>query len=184
MVIFCAFRNAKRVGVSLSMLGLVLGLAGTAGATAIDLSPVDQKSMNDANEYYNLKVPNSSLKLSLSSSLTVAWDSNVGRSGFGSGTGKTSGWYVQPNLTLGISWPVTTFMKIHSSVGLGYRYYPDGTGQDDFFLNGDNGGLSTGIEADLRLGQNGKLTIGDNISRQIDNLQWSAAPMNNGMTRY
>ena len=176
--------SVSRRQLSLLLAGLVLGFAGIAGAAAIDLSPVDQTAVKESNDYYNIRVPNSTLKLALSSNLTVAWDSNVGRSGFGNGAGNTSGWYVQPVLCLGVSWPLTSFMRIHSSVGIGYRYYPDDSGKDDFFLNGDAGGISSGIEADLRLGQSGRLTIGDNISRQIDSLQWAATAVNDGMTRY
>ena len=82
---------------------------------------------------------------------------------------------MKPNLPIAVNCPLPTFPKIHSPVGVGYPYFPDGAGDDDFILNGDGGGLSTGVEIELKLGQTGKLTIGDNISRTIDSLQMSSA---------
>ena len=161
---------------------LVAVMSGTVGAASVDLSPVNKETMRDTTDYYNIKVPNSSLALSFSSSFTVGWDSNIGRSGYGSNPNSTSGWYMQPGLSMGVNWPLTTFAKIHSAVGVGYRFYPDGSGENDLILSGDGGGISTGIELELKLGQNGKLTVGDNISRTIDNLQMSA--QNSGVSGY
>ena len=159
---------------------LLLAMSGSVGAANIDIAPIDREKMHDTTDYYNIKVPSTSLALSFSSSFTVGWDSNIGRSGYASNPGTSSGWYMQPGLSMGVYWPLTRFAKLHTSVGIAYRYFPDGSGKDDFILSGDGGGLSTGIEAELKIGQNGKLTIGDNISRTIDSLQFASMSTPNG----
>lgn len=159
------------------------GLLPSAKATSINLSPDEEFRRPD--DYYNIKVPNSSLRLGFTSSFTAAWDSNIGRSGYYNGTATASnesGFYVQPALTMAIDWPVSSWASINSSLGIAYRYFPDGKGESDFFLTGDSGELSTGIASEMKLGQNGKLTAGAKIARSIESLQKMAA--NNNMRAY
>jgi hypothetical protein len=151
-----------------------------AMATTITLSP-DQE-MRRADDYYNIKVPNSSLRLGFTGTFTAGWDSNIGRSGNALVSANTqSGFYMQPGLSMAVDWPISPYFSVNSEIGIAYIYYFGGKGRNDFILTGDSGGISTGISGEMKIGQNGKLTFGDNISRSLESLQSLAAT---GMARY
>lgn len=143
-----------------------------ARAVTIDLTP--EKRAPDG--YYNMRLGN--IRASFTASVTGTWSDNVNRSdddGGKNSSGKVSGFSISPSLGMSLYWPVSPYLTISSGGTAGLVYYPDDSGENDWYLTGDNAGsFATSVAAELKLGQNGTLTIQDAISRDIDTLAMDA----------
>jgi hypothetical protein len=132
-----------------------------AGAITVTLSP-DQLAPEG-----NYNVQMGSLRLGLSGNLNVCYDDNI-TSG-SSSSEKEEGWCITPALGLVIDWPISPILQIGSGVQIGYKYYPDSSGEDQLLFTGAGGVLEAGINADVRVG-NGVIRLSESFSSQVDTL--------------
>lgn len=175
--------------VLLTMLGAAgfITWVGAPNAGAASASFSNQRQAGDG--HYNLKLGN--LRLALSGYAEVGYDDNISRSDNLDGVDgvefkreKAGGWFTEVGLSLSAEYPLTDYGRLSGGISTGYRYYPDGSGEDNFFISGDGGALSAAVSAELNVGQTGKLTIADSISRDIESLQISVHQQDGALDRY
>lgn len=152
-----------------AMVLLRLGMD-TAGASTINLQP-NPKAKSPDN--YNFNYPGSSLRLGLTGSLAVGYDDNYNAS-----HDKQGSFFTQPGLALSVLWEPSPNFSLSTNAGASYKYYSDSEAESGFTIYGDEGAIQTAIQSELKLGQTGRLFIGDSISRTMDNLEISSTNRN------
>lgn len=123
-------------------------------------------------QHYNIKVSN--LQLSFTGTFDVEWDDNVNRSA----SDEESDISLAPGLQLGVYWPLNPSFTISSGLSMRYQYYTGDEGDDGFEISGTQGGISADVMADLKLGQDGLLTLSDAFSRNIESIEVRARQPN------
>ncbi|MFO7822280.1 MAG: outer membrane beta-barrel protein [Lentisphaeria bacterium] len=144
-----------------TVTGLAFALC-TSGLYATDIT-ISEEPLAPRADYNLLLFEN--LRLDITGLFGVTYDDNINSSE----DDEEEALYITPRLNVAIDWPVTPNIKIGSGLNLGYRYHLSGEGNDDFYM-GIDGDLSTGIQADIRLG-NGVLRVFEKYRRQADTLE-------------
>ncbi len=136
--------------------------APAAMALSLDLLPENVAPAAD----YNIRVGN--LKLGLEGVLTTSYDDNI--TSAADNDAIKEGWSVTPALKLALDWPVSPYIHLGSGLAFGYRYYPNGEGEDNLFVAGAGGDLSAGMKVDFFVG-NGVLRVSEKFAREVDTLE-------------
>jgi hypothetical protein len=132
-----------------------------AEATTIQLSP-DPRAPQGR---YNVQM--GSLRLGFTGRLSVGYDDNITSASSSNDT--EEGWCVTPALGMAVDWPISPMLQIGSGLELGFKYYPDGSGEDTFLVTGAGGVLDAGINADVHIG-NGVIRFSETFARETDTL--------------
>ena len=116
---------------------------------------------------YNIKV--GSLSLDLRYKLGVIFDDNSNRATRQSN--EEDGIKIGNAITTNIEWPINSNVYIQSGVTFAYLWYLSGEGADGFSISGGEGDAAADIAFDLKVGQNGLLTLRERLTRDLDSVE-------------
>jgi opacity protein-like surface antigen len=160
---------ARRVGVAALLVVFLVGVAGfqhALFATNIELSP--DRRTGARFDRYTLKY--GTLQLGLTGEFAVRWSDNNDYSPEDDDD-DADGWSMVPALSLDIYWPVSPYIEVNTDIRFAYHHYFGGAGENDWEISGDEGQVSSDFGIDFKLGQDGLLTLYDEISREIESLR-------------
>ncbi len=169
----------------LATAGLAAALSGTVFGTTIQLSPLVGFHTNGLyraasynrsadqfayapDEDYTIRIRN--LRLQLSVGLEAVYDDNSTLADSDENTAIS----LAPVVYCQVYWPLNPGFQIYSGLSLGYRWYLSGEedqNDEGFFVGGIDGALHSQIGCDIRLGQDGLLTLSDEFFRDLDTFE-------------
>lgn len=143
----------------------VIGFQHALFATNIELTPQRRGARFDR---YTLRY--GTLQLGLTGELAVRWSDNYDyTSDDDPDDDNADGWSLTPALSMDVYWPISPYIEVNSAIRFAYIHY-FGDAENDFVISGDEGRVSADFAVDFRLGQNGRLTMYDEISREVETL--------------
>ena len=127
-----------QAGLIAAVLSL-LAVPGLATDIMVSTDPMQAPGMTR----YNFRVGN--LRLGMTGTISAEWSDNINYSD--AEDEEKSSWSYVPQLTLDAFWPVSPHVQFSSGIGVGYRYYSEETGENDWYVRGGEGALSAEIIA-------------------------------------
>lgn len=142
-------------------------LSAVVSATQIQFRNIEEAA--DVSDY-NFKL--GSLALDLGYTGGIVWDDNTNRSGDGSS--QEEGVKMGNGLTLALDWPLNPHLRITSGADISYVFFASGEGTDGWIISGGGGGsVNSSLIFDIRVGQYGVVTLGEEFGRSVDAVEIS-----------